>query len=91
MQLEPEELARIRDIAHDLRGGTWVVKGFLELLHLHWDSYDSDKRRELISLAHDNVARIEKAAKDLDEWRAPAASGGSDSSGSDASVGSAEP
>ncbi|MCA1702615.1 MAG: hypothetical protein LC808_04845, partial [Actinobacteria bacterium] len=61
MQLEPEELGRLRDIAHDLRGGTWVVKGFLELLHNHWDSYDAEKKRELVRMAHDNVARIERA------------------------------
>jgi K+-sensing histidine kinase KdpD len=75
MELQPEERSRLSDICHDLRGGTWVVRGFLELVNKNWSAYDDAKRQELVRMAFDNVERIERAAKELDEWRAPAGAG----------------
>ena len=73
MDLTTDERARLSDICHDLRGGAWVVRGFLELLNKNWVSYDEAKRRELVRMAFENCERIERAARDLDTWRAPAA------------------
>ena len=75
MELQPDERTRLSDICHDLRGGTWVVRGFLELVHKNWASYDDAKRQELVRMAFDNVDRIERAAQELDAWRAPAGDG----------------
>ncbi|MEA2499273.1 MAG: hypothetical protein QOH26_1678 [Actinomycetota bacterium] len=72
MELDADERSRLSDICHDLRGGAWVVRGFLELLHKNWASYDEAKRRELVRMAFENCERIERAARDLDTWRAPA-------------------
>ena len=72
MELRPEEIEELSRIMHDLRGATWVMRGFLELLVTNWDEYDEVRRRALVRQALDNGDRVKNALEQLDSWRGPA-------------------
>ena len=52
-----------------MRGGLWLVDGFLDALVKNWEQHDDERRRELLDLAQRNVQRVKAAILELDEWR----------------------